>query len=323
MKKIIVFAILFVLLLAGCADRNDPTSPGDNNDPDPIPTGTGIDIEGRVEGRFGIENSPYRVIGDLVIDSLATLTIDAGVTLLFAEQRRMLIDGELNAIGTQDRPIIFRADSTSWEGIKLLDATGPSNFQFCVIQDVDVETVNGNEYGALEVRNSTATVRNTIFQNNAADFGGAIAITDGSIEVVNSVFHTNKCITLGGAIFSSASVTKIINNTFFNNFALNVGGGIVFLLPVETEIQNNIFFQNTGFSGDNRVQFSGPDSGMVIMDFNFLEQGGMDPLFISDTDLHLQTISPAKNIGNPNTQFNDLDGTRNDLGAYGGPGGDW
>ncbi len=49
----------------------------------------------------------------------------------------------------------------------------------------------------------------------------------------------------------------------------------------------------------------------------------MDPLFISEDDLHLFELSPCINSGNPSPEFNDPDGSRNDQGAYGGPGGDW
>ncbi|MDP3790166.1 MAG: hypothetical protein Q8R48_07185, partial [Candidatus Omnitrophota bacterium] len=41
-----------------------------------------------------------------------------------------------------------------------------------------------------------------------------------------------------------------------------------------------------------------------------------DPLF---ADLsHLQPSSPCVNAGDPAAQYNDKDGTRNDMGAYGG-----
>ena len=49
----------------------------------------------------------------------------------------------------------------------------------------------------------------------------------------------------------------------------------------------------------------------------------MDPLFVSNRDFHLSENSPCKNAGNPEPEYNDFDGTRNDQGAYGGPGGDW
>jgi len=49
----------------------------------------------------------------------------------------------------------------------------------------------------------------------------------------------------------------------------------------------------------------------------------LDPKFISDSILKLKLGSPCIDQGNPNVEFNDADGTRNDQGAYGGPKGDW
>ena len=40
-------------------------------------------------------------------------------------------------------------------------------------------------------------------------------------------------------------------------------------------------------------------------------------------DFHLQSNSPCIDAGNPGESYNDVDGTRNDIGAYGGPYGDW
>ena len=44
---------------------------------------------------------------------------------------------------------------------------------------------------------------------------------------------------------------------------------------------------------------------------------------IKKNSYHLQDGSPCINTGNPGVQYNDTDGSRNDMGAYGGPNGDW
>jgi hypothetical protein len=42
-----------------------------------------------------------------------------------------------------------------------------------------------------------------------------------------------------------------------------------------------------------------------------------DPMFIGGYDVHLQAFSPLIDAGDPNIL--DIDGTRSDIGAYGGP----
>lgn len=44
---------------------------------------------------------------------------------------------------------------------------------------------------------------------------------------------------------------------------------------------------------------------------------------MGNDDYHLQEDSPCRNAGNPDAEYNDADGARNDIGAYGGPEGDW
>ena len=42
-------------------------------------------------------------------------------------------------------------------------------------------------------------------------------------------------------------------------------------------------------------------------------------LFQDTTNFVLQAGSPARDAGNPDPRFNDIDGTRNDMGIFGGP----
>jgi len=44
-----------------------------------------------------------------------------------------------------------------------------------------------------------------------------------------------------------------------------------------------------------------------------------DPLVVDTTDFVLGAASPARNAGDPDPRFNDIDGTRNDMGIFGGP----
>lgn len=48
-----------------------------------------------------------------------------------------------------------------------------------------------------------------------------------------------------------------------------------------------------------------------------------DPIFTDATDYRIDAASPCVNAGNPSASYNDADGTRNDMGAYGGKHGNW
>ena len=48
-------------------------------------------------------------------------------------------------------------------------------------------------------------------------------------------------------------------------------------------------------------------------------QWNVDPKFVDGGDFTLQDDSPAKDAGSSEAWYNDRDGSRNDIGLYGGP----
>jgi hypothetical protein len=123
-------------------------------------------------------------------------------------------------------------------------------------------------------------------------------------------------------IRGDAGITRVFNNTIRDIFqGIEVQGS-----PAGVEIRGNIhresvagnFSVSTGFAGtiiaDNNFQFS-VNGGVQSDNIN------VDPLFISGPNGEinwLNTTSPSRNVGPPDALFNDIDGSRNDQGAYGG-----
>lgn len=93
------------------------------------------------------------------------------------------------------------------------------------------------------------------------------------------------------------------------------------------DFRNNVFFSNTG----SVIVTPGLSGGIVLPDdtgFNpstmFESEYGnlqVDPQFLdpSNGDFRLLSSSPLRDAGIPSIQAQDPDGTRNDIGAYGGP----
>ena len=83
------------------------------------------------DGAHLTARKPYLVYGTLKVDTLAHATIDPGATLLFHDKASLLVKGQLNAIGTQQEPIVLRGDrldhvvgeigydimSNQWDGV--------------------------------------------------------------------------------------------------------------------------------------------------------------------------------------------------------------
>ncbi len=117
------------------------------------------------------------------------------------------------------------------------------------------------------------------------------------------------------------------NNTFCG------GGELEYHDPNEKYLNNICFESATRFNPDsshtsyNCVWSSGNDDPDSILDRN--GNFAADPMFVEDYDfrgdtifdVHLQYGSPCIDAGHPDPRYNDMDGSRNDIGAYGGPGG--
>ena len=67
--------------------------------------------------------SPYLAIGTTLVSSGATLTIEPGVEIWFPEEASLIIEGDIQAMGTNDSPIVFKANEndgfSEWGHIKL------------------------------------------------------------------------------------------------------------------------------------------------------------------------------------------------------------
>jgi predicted outer membrane repeat protein len=281
-------------------------------------------IEGNISGRLAYDSGPFLVKNDIYVQTSDTLLIDAGVYIYFESGRRFIVEGVLIAKGVIQKPIVFRTyDENSWSGISITNSPKLCEFSYCIIQQVYQERDDAVTNGAVEIQNSNVAFQNCIFRNNSSLMGGGIYSDNATLNISNCIFTNNDAETFGGAMLLENTFSTIINNTFYNNFCTNFGGGIVLNNPALTEIQNNIFYKSLSVYPDPHIALVYGDSANIFEQYNFLPDDSMDPLFKSNNDLHLGTGSPCINKGNPDSVFNDTDGTRNDQGAYGGPNGDW
>jgi hypothetical protein len=183
--------------------------------------------------------------------------------------------------------------------------------------------------------------------------GGPAPDYIGGLVIGNNIIHNN---TMGYFVrYVSSDYPRIIrNNIFYNNtyavypmdtdlytivnntIVYQTTDGFYFAMAVGSLVRNNIIAFNDG-CGLNSYY----DLEWVSHDYNDIFNNGIDychgfvpdtteisadPLFVNPTiaDYHLLPSSPCIDAGHPDTIYNDPDGTRNDMGAYGGPGAaDW
>lgn len=187
--------------------------------------------------------------------------------------------------------------------------------------------ITGNNAGIRTYFAPSNIVNNIIADNRV--YGLYMLYSDSFIK--NNIIYNNGSY----GIYNSYSNPEVINNTIFKNFdgiyseiskvvvrsniiVNNKSGGIRwaespdaqkgtgFMKGVEPILSYNLVWGNK----TNYVNTS-PGNGDISKDPIFLD--------LAKGNAHLKNNSPAINAGSEDTTDNDLDATRNDIGAYGGP----
>jgi parallel beta-helix repeat protein len=175
--------------------------------------------------------------------------------------------------------------------------------------------------GIFSYKASPNITNNTIAENEASSAGGGIYCDRDTLRITNNIIWNNKAKS-GGGISCDRSFCEIINNTITKNEAV-YGGGIYFYKGA-VRIINTILWQNTDdlyspvFGPSSRPNHSNLGDG----DFRGLNGNiSADPLFSDpeNGDFRLRPDSPCLDAGDPDPGYFDPDGSRNDMGTFGGP----
>ena len=247
------------------------------------------------------EALPYAYPGDEVLVAAGTyyerFSVPEGVTLLGWDAESTIIDG-----GGSDGSVVHLSPGSTIEGFTI---TGSGSGYF----DSGIWHSEGQ-----------VTVRNNRFIGNSVGLFSWCFDPDCAAVVIieNNVFADN---TRVGVDANGEPVHRIVNNTVAGN-----GRGLV-LNNAASLAENNIIVHNVG---DGLASSAGPtvrynDVWGNGSDYSGLTPGvgsiSAGPLFLDEAggDYRLGSGSPARDAGNPDPGYNDPDGTRNDMGAYGGP----
>ena len=205
-------------------------------------------------------------------------------------------------------------------------------------------TISGNSSdfgGGMWLGDSSPTLTNvTISGNSAASYGGGMRLRESSSPMLTNVTISGNSADSGGGMALYSSSPTLTNVTISGNSA-DLGGGGMYLWnsvqnsadPSNPIITNSIIAYNLGYNIYNEdITNNIPVitySNLYDPDPNKNTNSDPEPKFMGydtdgiPTDVHLAEGSPCINTGNPDPKYNDVNGSRNDMGAYGGPFGNW
>ena len=134
MKKIVAFAVLGILITAGCRKIEvDGNGKGDGNT---VPAETNV-LSGKINADKTLkEGTTYKLRGIVYVVDGATLTIEAGTRIEGEKSTRGALivtrGTKLMANGTKEKPIVFTSDSSTpsagdWGGIVMLGRAKTNN----------------------------------------------------------------------------------------------------------------------------------------------------------------------------------------------------
>ncbi len=233
-------------------------------------------VSGNQSGKWSADASPFQVVGDIVITSGNSLTIEPGVTVKFMGHYQFIVHGQLQAMGTETDSIYFTTDNhnVGWGGIRIDSSNNVSHLSYCRIEWGKTSGDSPNNHGgAIALLTADAVVTNCVIAHNQADtgddgMGGAVyGINTGSqTRFENCKFMYNHAYGEGGAIKYSGDInSKIINCEFIGNNC-NYGGGAISLYSVtQTKITKCLFANNyTEYSSGGAIHTLGIGNSFTL-----------------------------------------------------------
>jgi hypothetical protein len=202
-----------------------------------LPTARATYVEGAItqDTDWTLVDSPFIVSNDITVNPVATLTIEPGVQVRFADNFSMTVNGRIIADGTNDRMILFTSNNLNasvgkWGTIKI-NGIKQSSITNCII-----------EYGTNGTTFESGSLN---FQNNIVRSNqNGITINGGSVTIENNEITNN---TVSGVNIAGGSQVTVQNNHINSD-----GDGVVLTGNLMGNIniaQNNVFLNNgTGIS---------------------------------------------------------------------------
>ncbi|HEY7119998.1 MAG TPA: lamin tail domain-containing protein, partial [Tepidisphaeraceae bacterium] len=260
-----------------------------------VPAGTSV--SGAITGStvWSPANGPYRVTANVTVNAGATLTIQPGTSVYFANGTRLTVNGLLNAVGTDTQRIRFTHDpalnstAATWGGIYFANTTQANRIAYADIEfagvggpdtqiasskaDLDHDTwaTPGSGQRIIDVTGSSSfSITNSIVGSLVGEepihflgsvFAGGQALIRGN--VIGTTTGHNDIIDFTGTN-RPAAIFQILDNVFIGTgTGGTVADDILDVDGTDAHIEGNVFMnvQPSGINDTNSAISGGADSG--------------------------------------------------------------
>ncbi|MFH1861269.1 MAG: right-handed parallel beta-helix repeat-containing protein, partial [bacterium] len=209
-----------------------------------------ISVSGNVQGLWSADT--VLVTGEIRIPSGASLTIRAGVNVLFQSYSKFIVDNgaALVAVGTNSNWITFREFNVGekWWGIRFLAASNSSRLEYCRFLHGKASGSGTDACGgAIYCENTDMTIQNCAFDSCSATgwsgSGGAIYCSNSAPIIRNCSFTANYAEYGGGGVYCFRSHLLLEESILSNNSA-DYGGGAIYCYDSDPTINDNQILDN-------------------------------------------------------------------------------
>jgi hypothetical protein len=218
-----------------------------------------------------LQGKPYVIYDKLVVDTLETLTIEAGTRIFFHRNAILVIAGSIIVKGSIESPVIFACDRLEkmyeeipgqWKGILILNSGKGNNINHAIIRN----TIYGIQLGEAIYSSDIPVLKlySTIISHSSVSGLSAI---NGNVEAANCVISHcgNSCIYLG-----SGGEYTFTNCTLFNSWDYGVRFSPTLFVnekPEKPEVrvtQMDVNLNNSVIYGDNNSELNVVSLSSVI-----------------------------------------------------------
>jgi predicted outer membrane repeat protein len=198
----------------------------------------------------------------------------------------------------------------------------------CTFVNNDAANNGGGVYVNLPAVN--VTLRRVELVDNEATRGGAVFATGSELVLENTLFDGNTASTSGGALYLDNTAGRLTNAVAWSNVSAQ-GAGLVVTNGRAFTVNNSVFARNT--TGSAILVSSGVVPTVQYSDFNQNTSNfsGMPnvvalngnrtwvPRFTSAAAGNFTLLNNSQLINRGDPAILDVNGTRSDIGLYGGP----